>query len=335
MSWALYHPDTGYYAEPDLQRIGRAGDYITSVSVGPLFGELLARRFLDLWRTHQRPSPFTLIEAGPEDGQLAADLLAAAAALEPGFRKALHYVALEPMPRKREAVAERISPEPNATAVSSADEIRAGFGVVLANEVLDALPVHLLEFSHGTWHERAVSLDEEGNLALALASPTDPRLVSFTERLGTTFPDGYRTEVCLDYEDFLAPLAAAVDRGLFVLIDYGFSESDYYHPARSKGTLRCYHRHQAVDDPLLRPGRQDITTHVNFSAVEAAAGNLGLEPAGIVSQERYLTRLAAPLLKQMDARDETARDTLLQFRTLTHPAFLGSRFHVAEFTRNL
>ncbi|NNM28112.1 MAG: SAM-dependent methyltransferase [Akkermansiaceae bacterium] len=335
MAWALYDPDSGYYADPGRTRIGREGDFITSVAIGPLFGRLLARRIHAAWTVHNRPRPFTLLEAGPEDGQLARDILAEAEALDPGFREALHYAAVEPMPRKREALAARLADLPRATVHAEASEVRGTWGAVLANEVLDALPVHLLTFTAGAWHERRVAPADDKGLALVPAAIEDDRLAAFCDRLGTRFPDPYHTEACLAYEPFLAPFAAAFDQALMILIDYGFPAAEYYHPGRSEGTLRTYRRHRATDDPLLDPGEQDITTHVNFTAVEEAARAAGFTPAGITPQEIYFTRLMAPLLPGLDPGGDDGKQVLQQFRTLTHPSFLGTRFLVAEFTKGI
>ncbi len=330
MAAALYDPADGYYAR-GVGQVGRGGDFFTSVSVGPVFGQLLARRFLREWQDAGQPARWRVIEAGAHRGQLAADVLTTLAALdEPAFR-ALEYVICEPLPAVQAIQADTLQAfTGQVRIVSGAHELAAEPlpGIAFGNEVLDALPCHLVEWHRGAWRERRVGLADDGAFIWQTTEIDDPALLAALAPLGGEFPDGYRTEVRGDFHRFLAPLAAALSRGSMLWIDYGFARADYYHPDRREGTLRTYSRHQAGDDPLACPGECDISAHVDFTAVAEAARALGWNAVSFRSQSAWLTAIARDWLLAMEGRPQPA--ALRQFQTLTHPAHLGSRFHVLE-----
>ncbi len=330
MELALYHEEHGYYSDPERVRVGRGGDFATNISVGETFGRLLALRLHEFWIAHRSPAVLHIFELGPEDGSLALDILKWAHQLSPDFRASLRYTACEHSTRKRAILATRFaqSAEPHLQASDTSREHRGEFGVVLANEVLDALPVKLLRFTGGSWHQRWVDLDQDGALTWSDLIEDDPHTLAF---LGDDFTNGYQTELCGGYPLF-QDLARLFDRGLFLFIDYGFTHQDYYHPDRTEGTLQTYCAHQAGDDPLDSPGLRDITTHVNFTAAAASARLAALRLHGFARQESYLTNLAAPLLRTLPD-GPASLSFIRQFRTLTHPGFFGSRFHVLELTQ--
>ena len=333
MELALYHGEHGYYSDPDRHRVGRTGDFATNVSVGPAFGCLLARRLHHVWECHERPSSFPVVELGPEDGSLALDILHAAREICPRFRQALHYIACDPSERKRQALATRFAGSPDGTPaiVSSPVEIHYPLGVVIANEVLDALPVHLVRRSRDSWVERLVSL-EDGDLGWTEAPIPGGPLLEHLQSLPADLPEGYQTEACLQLTPFFHDLSGIFDTALHLFVDYGFDRDDYYHPDRNEGTLQTYAGHRAGTDPLDAPGQRDITAHVDFTSAVEAAHRAGLHLLGSARQESYLTTLAAPFLSSLPDVPETS-SFIRQFRTLTHPGLFGSRFHVLELTQ--
>lgn len=312
MAAALYDPADGYYARPAGQ-VGRGGDFYTSVSTGPLFGRLLARHIAAWHRAAGAPDRWRIIECGANDGALAADLGAELPAAE--------YVIVEPLPLLAAAQRERL---PGARVVADpaelADEPLPSF--ILGNEVVDALPFHVVESDGRGWHELRVALDAAGRFAWQ-KEPFDCDL--------PPRPAGYRTELRRGVAAFLAPLAAAIRGGRMLWIDYGFPRADYYHESRTTGTLRTFSRHRAAEDPLDSPGEIDITAHVDFDALADDLRALGGRVLRFEPQGRFLTELARPWLLAMEGRrDPAARKELLAFQTLTHPAHLGARFHVME-----
>ena len=331
MATALYHPELGYYAR-DARQVGRGGDFFTSVSVGPLFGELLARRFGRWWQDAGRPQPWRLVECGAHDGTLAADILGALRQLHPAAFAALEYAIPEPLPRLQ--AAQRATLQPFAARVrhlAHPAELAAQPlpGIAFGNELLDALPCQLVEWQADGWHLCQVACATTGGFCWDTQQPvTGPALFAALAPLGRAFPVGYRSEVRSGYDEWFAPLLAALSSGLLVWLDYGFARPDFYHPARHHGTLRTFSGHRAADDPLLDPGTLDITAHVDFTAVAEAAIALGCRPLLFRSQGSWLTAIARDWLLAMEG--EPNAPLLRQFHTLTHPAQLGARFHVLE-----
>jgi SAM-dependent MidA family methyltransferase len=314
MAAALYDPQDGYYARPAGQ-VGRGGDFYTSVSVGPLFGRLLARH-IKAW--HQEagcPERWRIIETGANDGSLAADLLA-----ELGEIPGIEYVIIEPLPQLAAAQKVRL---PGVIIRDSADALDPLPSFVFGNEVIDALPFHVIESDGTAWQDLGVALDPAGNFDWHSLGPASFDL--------PVFPAGYRTEFRSGTADFLKPLAVAMSSGRMLWIDYGFAREDYYHESRTTGTLRTFSRHRAAEDPLETPGEIDITAHVDFTTLGEAIAQLGGEVIRFEPQSRFLTHVARPWLLELEGHtDETTRKDLRAFQTLTHPGHLGAKFQVME-----
>jgi SAM-dependent MidA family methyltransferase len=333
MATALYHPDAGYYARATHQ-VGRAGDFFTSVSVGPLFGSLLARRFLREWHELGAPQRWRILECGAHDGTLANDVLTAIRKLEPHAFAALEYAIAEPMPRLHAAQLKTLAPFSNHLNLTRHPETLAANplpGIVFGNELLDALPFHVVEWHSGEWRECLVTCDPTGHFTW-LTDPAipHPRLAAALAPLGKNFPSGYRTEVRTNFLDFLKPLTRCISTGLMIWPDYGFARPDYYLPERHRGTLRTFSNHRAADDPLATPGEIDITAHVDFTAVAEAAISLGASPRAFRNQGTWLTEVGREWLLSLDGQPHP--EMMRQFQTLTHPAQLGANFHVLEIS---
>lgn len=334
MATALYEPALGYYAR-ETRQVGRGGDFFTSVSVGPLFGELLARRFLREWESSGSPARWRIIECGAHDGSLAADILAAMARLGPQAFAALEYVIPEPLPRLQAAQREtlRIFEEKTRFITDTSELFPDPLpGIAFGNELLDALPFHIVERANGGWRECKVTLGTGGDFAWETREISDPPLLVALVALGTDFPDGYRTEVRTNFRDFLEPLTRCFSAGLLIWPDYGFARPEYYHPDRKTGTLRTFSKHRAAENPLATPGDIDITAHVDFTAVAEIAIALGCQPVAFRNQGAWLTEIGRDWLLTLEGKPQAAE--LRQFQTLTHPAHLGGSFHVLELSWN-
>jgi SAM-dependent MidA family methyltransferase len=333
MATALYDPELGYYAR-EARQVGRGGDFFTSVSVGPLFGELLARRFLREWGNYGAPARWRIVEFGAHDGTLAADILGAISRLDPSAFDALEYVIPEPLPRLQAAQREVLAGFPRqARFISDVSDLFADPlpGVAFGNELLDALPFHVVEWKNHGWRECRVALDSDGEFNWETNHAiTDPSLLAALTKLGADFPDGYRTEVRTNFRDFLEPLTRCLSSGLLLWPDYGFARPEYYHPDRKTGTLRTFSKHRAAENPLATPGEIDITAHVDFTTVAEAAISLGCRPLTFRNQGAWLTEIARDWLISLDNQPDMA--ALRQFQTLTHPAHLGGSFHVIELS---
>jgi SAM-dependent MidA family methyltransferase len=331
---ALYDPRHGYYARGAAQ-VGRGGDFFTSVSVGPVFGELLARRFLRWWREAGMGGRWRILEIGAHDGTLAADVIAALAVLDFEAVACLEYAIAEPLARLRDCQRAKLGGCAAAVRwVETVDELASDPlpGIVFGNELLDALPFHVVTRRNGRWHEDGVRVKPDV-LAWCDLGPVDGGpLAGALERIDASrLPDGYRTEVRTNFSALHAGIARCLVRGRVIWFDYGFARAEYYDPARVNGTLRTFSRHVAGEDPLVEPGFADITAHVDFTAVAEDAAAAGFLDAGMCSQGAWLTQEARGWLLEMEGNPDAA--AIRQFQTLTHPAHLGARFQVIELAR--
>lgn len=332
MAMVLYEPDLGYYAK-GIRQVGKAGDFFTSVSVGPLFGQLLARRFLDEWQKLGKPNRWRITECGAHDGTLALDILRSLAELDPKALQGLEYAIPEPLDSLRKAQQETLGPYSMIVRhLSDANTLDSLPGIIFGNEVLDALPFNVVECQRQQWQECRVEIDAQGALDWKLRPIDDPELVSALTPIGSDFADGYRTEVRTNFPQFLQPLAQSLSAGSMIWIDYGFERDDYYHPGRHRGTLRTFDQHRAGENPLVHPGDTDITAHVDFSAVAEAATALGGCPGPLTSQGSWLTQVAREWLLGQEGQADAK--LLRQFQTLTHPAQLGRSFQMMEIHWN-
>ena len=333
MAAALYDPALGYYAR-ETRQVGREGDFFTSVSVGPLFGELLARRCLREWKSMGGPGRWRIIEVGAHNGTLAAELLGAISRLDPEAWAAVEYAIPEPLPNLRAAQQIALAGFPGKSRiVRDVSELWADPlpGVAFGNELLDALPFHVVEWGANGWQECRVDIDENGEFGWKTV-PADPILLTALSTVGTDFGIGYRTEIRTNFREFLAPLTRALTSGLLLWPDYGFARPEYYHPERMAGTLRTFSRHRAAENPLATPGEIDITAHVDFTAVAEAAIGLGCRPVIFRNQGAWLTDIGRDWLLSQEGNPDPG--ALRQFQTLTHPAHLGGSFHILELAWN-
>ena len=327
---ALYDREHGYYAKNDSQ-VGRSGDFYTSVSVGPLFWQLLARRFVHWWENHGNPIPWRILEIGAHDGKLAADILVTIATLSPDAWKALEYSIVEPMPILREAQRQRLSAL--AAKLHLATDYQAFSsnplpGIAFGNEILDALPFHLIRRCDNEWKELFVSKGLEFS---AQDINSTSALGKKTAELGDEFPENYQTEIRTNYLAFLKQISGCINDGILLFIDYGFAAPEYYDTHRTRGTLRTFYKHQAAEEPLDDPGSRDITAHVDFTDLTREAETIGWHPTHFSSQGSYLTHQATEMIQNGEMNDPK---TIAQFRSLTHPAHLGASFHVIEFEKS-
>ncbi len=334
MAAALYDPRLGYYSG-EIRPIGRNGDFFTSVSVGSLFGELLARRFFREWTEIGSPARWRIVECGGHDGSLARDVLDALERLDSRAIVTLEYVIVDPLLEHQDTPPLTLPAFPHPVRFTrsliefASDPLP---GIAFGNEVLDALPCHLVEWQAGTWVERRVALNPMGGLAFETCAIGDALLLQALIPLGGHFPDGYRTEVRTCYQSFLEPLVLCLKSGLMIWADYGFNRQDYYHPDRTAGTLRTYAKHRAGENPLDHPGETDITAHVDFTAVAEAAQALGGRPTAFCDQGTWLTATARDALLAQEGHPPSSH--WRQFHTLTHPAHLGRCFHILELSWN-
>lgn len=333
MERALYDPAHGYYASGRAV-IGRAGDFYTSVSVGPLFGRLLASQFAQMWECLGRPARFEVVEQGAAGGEFAGDVLAAA---QGGFAEALHYRIVEPFSVNAARQRVRLAAfGGRVTWHGSVAELPRFTGVHFSNELVDAFPVHRVVFRGGVWRERCVGVDAEGRFCWV----DGPLFASDLAAIAPHLPplEGYETEVNLEAEPWIAAVAQRLERGCILVADYGFARADYYLLERSQGTLAAYRQHRRCDDPLAEPGACDLTAHADFTTLAQAGLAAGLTLAGFADQHHFLAALGRRMFPDVsDPRELTPerQRTMRAFMTLMHPGMMGRDFHFLALARGV
>jgi SAM-dependent MidA family methyltransferase len=325
MARALYDPNHGYYGS-GRARVGRSGDFFTNVSVGPLFGRLLARQFGEMWQRLGAPADFVVVEQGANSGDFAADVLGALRGFDPACFAATRVWLVEPLVKLREIQSERLrdfgSKVHWADALASLPSFH---GVHFSNELLDAFPVHRVCWRGDRWVERRVDL-QEGRFVFVDAELSSQELIAHLRHLPAV-PAGYETEVNLAIAPWLAGVASKLQAGYILAIDYGYPRAEYYRPERASGTLSAYAAHQREPDPLQRPGEIDLTAHVDFTTLAEAAGPLGLHLAGFTDQHHFMVGLSRLHFSDDYAMTAAGQRELRAFKTLMHPGLMGQSFH--------
>lgn len=333
METALYDPDHGYYSVAE-QRSGRAGDFFTNVDVGPLFGELLAVQFEEMWRLLGAPPRIDLVEAGAGNGRLSRDVLDAAKREYPAFYAATQLWIAERSPLARSAAIDTTLAA-HAVRVAGAGPDLPGSvtGIIFANELLDAMPAHAVVMTPGGLREIHVTLREDC-LVETEGPLSDPAIARHLADSGATLAAGARAHVSLAATRWVENAGRALVRGFLVLVDYGRPGAELYSPAHHGGTLMAYRSHTAGSSQWLEhPGRQDLTTHVDLTAVRRAAEAAGLRTLGAVDQTYFVTALGlAHRLEGADDRQSLKKR--LAARTLMTPGGLGSTMKIMVFARH-
>jgi SAM-dependent MidA family methyltransferase len=337
MKRALYEPEHGYYRSAE-ERPGRGGDFLTAPEADPIFGRAIARFVESAWNALERPARFVVREHGAGGGALAEPLLSELAATSPDAFAAVRYRVAEVEPRRLDAIARRLETA-GLDDVLEPDGREPIVGVVIANEVLDALPTHRVVARGSDLRELFVD-SRNGRLIEVDGPPSSLELAARLDAEGVVLSDGQQAEICLELDSWIATAAAGLARGIMLLIDYGDEARQLYDPIRRPaGTLLAYRGHRAHDRVLASIGRQDLTAHVDVTAVRSAARAAGLDHLATTTQGRFLAELGAgELLVELQGAGRaslgeylTARSALVR---MIDPAAMGS-FKVMVFGRRL
>ena len=291
MEVALYWPAGGYYTR--VRTPGTTHDYFTAPSAHPAFGALLALQLEEMWRLLGCPQPFVVVEPGAGSGQLARDVNAFAGHLDVPFSQALRYVTVE-----RSAIAASGARNtPFQSLLATGLPCRNVTGCILSNELLDALPVHRVVLRGS--HLREIYVTHRDGQFLELEDePSTPRIVSRLAEEQVYLEEGQRAEVCLELERWAQEVATALERGFVLTIDYGHTAQELYARQRFQGTLRCYFQHTLTANPYVRAGEQDMTAHVDFTAVTTLGARFGLHNQPLQTQASFLNNLGLRILQQ-------------------------------------
>lgn len=336
MELALYAPGLGYYSAGAI-KFGATGDFVTAPELGWVFARCLARALAPTLRE----TAGDVLELGPGSGVLAAELLLE---LERLGALPAHYRLLERSAdlreRQRATLLQRCPHLHNLAEWLDAPPSRAWQGVLVANEVIDALPVRLFTLRDDGGFARAVAVDENGRFVWR-EIPADAALADALKRaLGAQLrelPRPYASEICMQLRPWFAEVTRTLQAGAAWFVDYGYKRASYYAPARREGTLRCHYRHRAHDDPLILPGLQDITAWVDFDALIEAAANAGFDCVANVAQSRFLIEHGLDEVfanAHAHATNESARYRLAQeIKRLTLPGQMGEAFRAVCLRR--
>jgi len=345
MEWALYHPQWGYYAAAPT-KIGATGDFATSPHLGADFGELLAEQLIQMSQGFDPVQPLTLVEMGAGQGLLAKDVLTYLGDRAPGLLARSEYWIVERAAALIQEQQQQLQGVMQAGVTvrwcGLEDLPSAIVGCVFSNELVDAFPVHQVIRQGEQLQEIYVTLaanatSESPEFVETVGDLSTPRLADYLAQLGVDllsdrYPEGYRTEVNLAAVDWIATVAQQIERGYIITIDYGYPSDRYYHPLRTEGTLQCYYRHRHHSNPYLYIGEQDITSHVNFTALAHYGTKAGLQTVGLTKQGLFLMALGLGdrlvQLSQSNATDSATIQTVLQRRDalqgLINPMGLGN-----------
>lgn len=329
MELALYAPGLGYYTA-GAHKFGAAGDFVTAPEISPLFGRTLAKSAAQI----MAHSAAHLLELGAGSGKLAVDMLTQleqSGSLPDSYR--ILEVSADLRARQHALLREHL---PHLLPrIHWLDELPHHFsGAIIANEVLDALPVHLVRWRAGAQQERGVALNN-GALIWQERDITHVELLKAAQQINV--PDDYLSEICLASRGLINSLAQCLQQGVMLFIDYGFGAREFYHPQRSMGTLMCHYRHHAHDDVFFLPGLQDITAHVNFSDIAECGIDAGLDLIGYTNQAYFLINSGIVDLLNISAPQNLPNQLAFsaQIQKLTSPAEMGELFKVIALSKNV
>lgn len=334
MDMALYHPEYGYYSSHAVKIGFQGSDFFTSPYLGADFGELLAVQFLQMWEILARPVPFSVVEMGAGTGLLALHILSYYRLHHPDFLAALDYVIVEKSPGLQQEQQECLQ-DFSVRWCNLADIPSESItGCFFSNELVDALPVHQFIWEGGEMREVYVTThkDESETFFVEVtgdvSTPELPKYLDLVEiDLAAGYADGYRSEINLAAGDWLGGVAECLGRGYVLTIDYGYPAHRYYNPRRSHGTLQCYFNHRYHDNPYVNIGKQDITAHVDFTALEKWGDRFNLQKIGFIQQGLFLMALGLGDRIAALSHQEVPISQLLQRREALHkfidPTALG------------
>ena len=330
MRECLYHPLHGYYCKAESSRFA---DYYTSVDVHPVFARLLARQLAEMWERLGRLQEFILVEGGAGVGRLAAQLLDFCEVKLPEFYGALKFTAVERSSARREQATRRAGRHAAAKRFSVSAEVptRIPAGCFFSNELVDALPVHRVVMDEGALKEVFIGC-RDGQFVECLAPVSTCAINEYFAAQGVTLLEGQHAEAGLEACDWILEIGRRLERGYVLTVDYGHRAADLFDEHHMRGTMLAYRNHRVSEEYCAVPGEQDLTAHVNFTALETWGARSGLETAGFTTQTAFLLALGqanefADLydVGQTEAERTKAR---LQLKTLIYPEGMGERFQV-------
>lgn len=342
MAACLYEPGLGYYTSPG-RKVGAEGDFYTSISVHAAFGRVIAREIAQMWRCMGSPTEFTLVECGAGNGRLACDIMDYMAEREQPFYGILRLVLVEKEPTLERAQREMLTDHSGSVAWLSTEEFSSGrfafSGCLYSNELIDALPVHRVVMTSDGLQEIYVTW-KNGSFTEETGPLSTPAIKDYLSRVSVELYPGQQAEINLAATAWLTDVSTSLHKGFIMTIDYGFPAIELFAPHRQRGTLLCYHRHQIEENPYIRLGKQDITSHVDFTTLMKQGDELGLQSIWFGEQYRFL--MSAGIVEEIEeversgASDEHKLKLRLALKKLIMPeGGMGDTFRVLIQAKNV
>jgi len=300
MGACLYEPGLGYYTSPG-RKVGAEGDFYTSITVHAAFGRVIAREIAQMWRCMAMPASFTLVECGAGNGRLACDIMDYLAEREPEMYRGVRLALVEKEPSLESAQRIMLAAHVDRIEWLSPEQFTSGSftfsGCLYSNELIDALPVHRVQMTPEGLRELYLTT-KDGEFAEELGELSTPAIAEYLKRVAVTLHTGQQAEVNLNGPKWLTEACAALQSGFILTIDYGYPAEELYTPLRKAGTMLCYYRHQTEENPYIRLGLQDITTHVDFTSLMKRGEELGMQNVWFGEQYRFL--MSAGIIEELE-----------------------------------
>ena len=336
MDMALYYPELGYYTSPKA-KIGGHGDFFTASELDRAFGDLLAKQFVEIYEKLNTDN-FKIVEIGAGKGYLAHDILRKLKEDYPEVYKNVEYILIEKSPYHIEIQKEVLKDFDNVKWVQDIIDFDDNSieGVVFSNELFDSFPVHLIRKINGKIYEVYITLKNGDEVVEVLKEPNE-EILRYIKELNIKIPDGMQTEINLDAKDYIQKIGRKLKKGYVISVDYGFPSAELYKPYRMRGTLLCYHKHRYSENFFENVGLQDITSHVNFSALAYYGKIADLETTGFTDQAHFLISLGLmEILEELQNRDDyEAFERINRLKTLILPKGMGEKFKVLVQHKNV
>ncbi len=336
MDMALYYPELGYYTSPK-EKIGGYGDFFTASELDRAFGELLGKQFVEIYNKLGE-KPFQIVEIGAGKGYLAHDILKYLRENHSDVYKNTQYILIEKSPYHIQIQKEILKDFDVVRWVQDIIDFEDESikGVVFSNELFDSFPVHLIRKIGGKIYEVYITLEDEENIKEVLKEPHE-EILKYIKELNIHIPEGMQTEINLDAKDYIQKIGKKLKKGYVITIDYGYPSAELYKYYRMRGTLLCYYKHQYSENFYENVGMQDITSHVNFSALSYYGKLAGLETTGFTDQAHFLTNLGLmDIFAQLQEKgDLESYERLNRLKTLVLPKGMGEKFKILVQHKNV
>jgi SAM-dependent MidA family methyltransferase len=333
MDFALYYPSLGYYTS-EKEKIGGYGDFFTSSELDPVFGQLLAKQFNEIYEKHFKDKKITIVEIGSGKGLLAYDILNEIKTKYPEFYDNVQFISIEKSTYHID-IQKQLLADFNVRWLEDLENLENIEGIIYSNELFDALPVHLIKKEKGKIYQLYL-IEKSGEIQEDFR-PASKEILEYLEELNIDIPEGMITEVNLLAKDLIQKIGEKLKKGFVFTIDYGYPSKELYKPYRMKGTLLCYYKHTYNENYYQNVGLQDITSHVNFSALVYYGKKSGLEFTGFTDQAHFLINLGLSdiMMELQEKGDYKSYERINRLKTLILPKGMGEKFKILIQHKNV